>query len=75
VSARAAPVRKKRMLCVGWGGRCFACGGGGRGGRAPRRAGRGRAAVLRRCPVCRGRGRAFVVESSDGRTGLHEGRS
>jgi hypothetical protein len=73
MSARGAPVRK-RMLCVGWGGRCFACGGGGHGAQALGRAGRGRAPILR-CPVCRGRGRAFVVESSDGRTGLHEGRS
>lgn len=55
----------KRILCVGRGERCFACGGRGRVGLVPRRT-LGELGVYR-CPVCRGRGRARVVEADDER--------
>jgi DnaJ-class molecular chaperone len=55
----------KRLLCVGHGERCFACGGRGNVGLAPRRTVRNLDAD--RCPVCRGRGRARVVRTADGR--------
>lgn len=63
--ARTGSRSVKRMLCVGHGERCFACGGRGRVGRAPR------SGALKPgvgpCPVCRGRGRARVVEADSGR--------
>ena len=53
----------KRMLCVGHGERCFACGGRGSVGPTPRHTAREPGA--NRCPVCRGRGRARVVGTGD----------
>jgi hypothetical protein len=64
VTGHAGPARKKK-LCVGWGGRCFACGGPGELGPAPRRSSSPNA-MARLCPVCRGRGRAIVVGLGDG---------
>lgn len=55
----------KRMLCVGHGERCFACGGWGRTATVPPRTIRDPGVA--RCPVCRGRGRARVVEADDRR--------
>ena len=63
MSTRTAPGGR-RMLCVGRGERCFAC--GGRGDLGPRRIEAGLGAV-RLCPVCQGRGRARVVGLGDGR--------
>jgi hypothetical protein len=70
VSERASQDGK-RKLCVGRGERCFACGGGGGMGHVPRRAMRG-IPPDQICPVCGGRGRAIVMDSGDGRTGLFE---
>ncbi len=68
MAGRVEPARK-RKLCVGWGGRCFACGGPGELGLAPRRASSPNA-MARLCPVCRGRGRAIVVGLGDERRDL-----
>lgn len=64
----------KRKLCVGRGGRCFACGGRGASEQGARRSG-GELVPVRACPVCGGCGRAIVVDSGDGRTGLLGGPS
>ncbi len=61
----SAPGRK-RKVCVGWGGRCFACGGRGDLGLSQRRS-KGSLETVRSCPVCRGCGRARVVGLGDGR--------
>lgn len=53
----------KRMLCVGHGERCFAC--GGRGGVGPSSRQTTQKHDVGRCPVCRGRGRSRVVEADD----------
>ena len=55
----------KRMLCVGQGERCFACGGRGGVGSVPRRVAWNLDGD--RCPMCRGRGRVRVVRKADGR--------
>ncbi len=73
MSERASPDGK-RKLCVGRGERCFACGGRGSKGPVPQRSMR-RLPPARTCPVCGGRGRAIVVDSGDGRTGLLGGPS
>jgi hypothetical protein len=68
VTGQAGPARK-RKLCVGWGGRCFACGGPGELGPAPRRTSSPNAPA-RLCPLCRGRGRAMVVGLGDAQMDL-----
>ena len=55
----------KRMLCVGRGERCFACGGRGGAKSVPRTTAWN--LDVDRCPVCRGRGRVRVVRKADGR--------
>lgn len=54
----------KRMLCVGRGEKCFACGGRGSVRPAARRT--QRELGTDRCPVCWGRGRARVVGLGNG---------
>jgi hypothetical protein len=68
VNARAAPGRK-RVLCVGRGERCFVCGGRERLEPTLRHSAK-RPTLTWTCPVCRGRGRAIVVDSGEGRRGL-----
>lgn len=68
MNAWAAPGRK-RVLCIGRGERCFACGGRERLEPTLRHSAK-RPAPTRTCPVCGGRGRAIVVDSGDGRRGL-----
>lgn len=53
----------KRLLCVGHGERCFACGGRGSVGKNSRHT--EREPGTDRCPVCRGRGRSRVVGTGD----------
>ena len=55
----------KRMLCVGRGEQCFACGGQGSLHPVGRRV--GMTLLASRCPVCRGKGRARLVGLGDGR--------
>ena len=64
----------KRKLCVGRGIRCFVCRGRGSSGPVPGLAGQA-SSLPRACPVCGGRGRAIVLDSGDGRTGLCDGPS
>ncbi|MGB3633475.1 MAG: hypothetical protein WA982_05505 [Rubrobacteraceae bacterium] len=55
----------KRMLCVGRGGSCFACGGRGSLHPVGRRV--GMTLLASRCPVCSGQGRARIVGLGDGK--------
>ena len=74
MSGRVASGGKRRLCVVGRGGRCFACGGQKETGQGPQGQD-GRPVAGRDCPVCGGRGRAMVVDSGDGRTGLPGGPS
>ncbi len=68
MNARVAPGHK-RVLCIGRGERCFACGGREGLEPAPRHSTKS-SAPTQACPVCGGRGKVNVVDSGDGRTGL-----
>lgn len=60
------PARSgKKVLCVGRGRRCFACGGRGSLHPVGRRV--GMTLVASRCPVCGGCGRARIVGLGEGR--------
>ena len=69
VRSRNGQVFRRRKLCVGWGGPCFACEGRGELGVALEVSDT-KVAAKRPCPVCRGRWRAIVVGLEEGRTHL-----